>query len=76
MKESVKRKALNISELREVLSESIMGIRGKTITPGEANAITNAAGKILSTVRLELEYCKLTNTKPKIELLEANKIKE
>lgn len=67
---------LNISELREVLSESIRGVRNKTTSPAEANAITNASGKILSTVRLELEYCKITNQIPSIPLLEAQNIKD
>ena len=64
-------KQMSISELREELSDSIRGIREGTQSAANANAITNAVGKILSTVKLELEYCKLTGKPANIGLLAA-----
>jgi len=43
-------------------------IKGKT-TPANVNAITNATGKILSTVKLEMEYAKLLGKVPNIEFI-------
>jgi hypothetical protein len=51
---------LNINELRNVLSEQIELLRDDKSTPAKANAITNACGKILSSIKLELEYRKAT----------------
>jgi hypothetical protein len=67
-------KILNISELRENLSAVVLGIQAGKQTAANGNAITNAVGKILSTVKLEMEYCKLTGKTPDIKLLEAGKI--
>jgi len=67
------RRSMNIVELREELSASIRGIRDGTRTAANANAITNAAGKILSTVKTEMEYYKLTGKTPKISLFLADK---
>ena len=33
------------------------------------NAMTNAIGKILSSVKLQMDYCKLTGKQPDIALL-------
>lgn len=64
-------KQLTISELREELSAAIIGIKEGNQTAANANAITNAVGKVLSTVKLEMEYCKLTGKTPKIGMLTA-----
>lgn len=63
-------KSLTIIELREELSAAILGIKEGKQTAANANAITNAVGKILSTVKLEMEYCKITGKPAKIKLLE------
>ena len=68
-------KVMTISELRGELSASIRGIRSGCETAANANAISNAVGKILATVRLEMEYCKLTGKIPEIPLLQAVKKK-
>ncbi len=69
-------KSMNINELRGVLSEEIEKIRAGTTTAANVNAVTNAVGKILSTVKLEMEYCKLTGKTPAIELLTAGEGKK
>lgn len=68
-------KSLTISQLREELSGAITGIKEGKQTAANANAITNAVGKILSTVRLEMEYCKLTGKTPKINIIDIVKNK-
>lgn len=67
------KKELNIRELREILGEEIQKLREEKTTPANVNAITNATGKVLSTVKLEMEYCKLIGRAPKIEFLQIDK---
>ena len=59
---------LNIQSLQLVLWEAIQQVRESTTTAANCNAITNASGKILSTVKLHMEYCKLTGKNPEIDL--------
>ena len=44
-------------------------VRSGTETAENANAVSNAAGKIISTVKLQLEYAKLTGQKPDAPML-------
>jgi hypothetical protein len=62
-----------ISELRKILSEEIDGLRNGNTTPANVNAITNATGKILSSVKLEIEYNKMIGKKPEIDFLDQQK---
>ena len=48
-----------INDLRIIMAEEIQRIRDGKTTAANVNAITNAAGKILSSVKLELEYNKI-----------------
>jgi len=59
---------MNVNQLRKILSEEIQKIRDGTTTAANVNAITNATGKILSTIKLQMEYCKLTGKTPDIDL--------
>jgi hypothetical protein len=61
--------AKSLNDLRNILSEEIEKIRDNKTTAVNANAITNAAGKILSTIKLELEYCKRIGTTPNIDFM-------
>ena len=63
-------KPLSLQEIRVVLSDEIARIRSGETTAQNANAVSNAAGKILSSVRLELEYARLSGMVPKTPLLE------
>jgi hypothetical protein len=69
-------KSLNISQLREELSEVIQGVKAGTMNVASANAIVNASGKILSTVKAEMEYCKLLGKTPEIPMLTAGEEEE
>ena len=60
---------MNIRELREVLSQQMLALRDGKADPKRANAIVNAAGKIIASVRLELDYAKMLGVKPNIPLL-------
>jgi len=62
----------SMSELRAVLSEEIDKVRDKKTTPQVLKAITNAIGKYLFSVKLELDYCKMTGKTPHLRLLDAN----
>jgi hypothetical protein len=62
-------KAFNINELRTILSDEIRKVRDGSTTAANVNAVTNATGKILSTVKLQMEYCKLTGKNPELDLL-------
>lgn len=60
----------NMNDVRAMLADQIQALREKTSTPAEGNAIANLTGKILSTIKLEMEYAKLTNTQPKVDFLQ------
>jgi hypothetical protein len=63
------REPMGLDEIRAILSDEIDRLRSDESTPAQANAITNAVGKILSTVKLEMEYQRLTGRKANIALL-------
>lgn len=52
-----------MNDVRSLLADQIEKLIDNKTTPAALNAITNATGKILSTVKMELEYAKLTNGK-------------
>ena len=59
-------KVKNINDLRAILSEEIEKLRNGDTTPANINAITNATGKIFSSIKLEMEYARLIGEKPNI----------
>jgi hypothetical protein len=63
-------RALSLEELQVILSDEIARVRAGETTHAQANAVSNAAGKIMSSVRLELEYARLSGRVPKVKLLE------
>lgn len=66
-------KVKNINDLRTILSEEIDNLRAGKTTPANINAITNATGKIFSSIKLEMEYVKLLGEKPSIPFLQQHK---
>jgi hypothetical protein len=62
-------KVTTVAELRNILSEEITKLRKGETTPAAINAITNATGKIFSSVKLEMEYAKLIGAKPDIDFV-------
>lgn len=59
----------NINDLREILSQEIDKLREGKTTPASINAITNATGKIFSSIKLQMEYAKLLGEKPDIKFI-------
>lgn len=55
---------LTNTDIRKVLTEGIGMLRAKKVGHSYLNAISNATGKYLSSVKLELEVCKLLGIKP------------
>lgn len=59
----------SMSELRDILCEQIDALREKKTTPATVNAVVNATGKILSSVKLEIEYYRLLGKQPKVDFI-------
>lgn len=59
-----------MNDIRGMLCEEIQKLRENKTTPANVNAITNATGKILSTIKMELEYAKLSNKKPNSDFIQ------
>jgi hypothetical protein len=57
------------TELRAVLCETISAVQSKSMTPDAAEAISNASGKIIASLRVELEYKRMRAEKPEIAFL-------
>jgi hypothetical protein len=62
---------LTLNELRGILSDEINRLRNGDTSAASANAVSNATGKILSSIKLEMEYQKLTGRKAHIPMLSA-----
>lgn len=63
----------NITELRTVLCETIAAVRAKEITPDAAEAVSNASGKIVASLRVELEYRRMRGEVPVLPFIEGEK---
>lgn len=59
----------NVDELRNYLSNELERVSSGQTTPAAANASANLAGKILSSVKMELEYNKMVGASPQIGFL-------
>jgi len=53
-----------MNDLREMLSVKMDGLADKEDTASNVNAICNATGKYLSTVKLEMEFAKMVGVSP------------
>lgn len=47
------------NDLRQVLIDTLDGVRDGSVTPAAANSISNLSGKILQSAKLDLEVQKL-----------------
>lgn len=56
---------MNVTEILEALSTQVKALETDETTPGKANATANVVGKIVSVLKLQLEYNKQMG-KPKI----------
>lgn len=61
----------NTDDLRFALANELKKVATGQSTPAAANAFANLSGKILSSVKLELEYNKLAGLKPNIEFIKS-----
>lgn len=59
----------NVEELRAFLAKDLQRVSEGDITPAVANASANLSGKILQSVKLELEYNSFLGAHPNISFL-------
>lgn len=59
----------NVEELRAFLANDLERVSSGEITPAVANASANLAGKIVQSVKLELEYNYAAGASPNISFL-------
>ena len=62
----------NISDLRKQLVESFEILKKDPRTINQAGELANTAGKIIGTIKIEIEYAHLRKVRPKIDFLEYN----
>ena len=60
---------LTLTDLRAILSDNLRGLQNGTATPAGSNATSNAVGKMLASVRLEMDYYKSIGKTPHIEMI-------
>lgn len=60
----------NITDLRTELVEVFAALKNDTIEHKRAKEMSNAAGKIIGTVNLQLKYAAQRNEAPSIEFLD------
>ena len=58
-----------MTELRNELTKVFEQLRDGKIELKQAGEMNNTAGKVINTVRAQLEYAKLSKTTPKIDFL-------
>jgi len=63
----------NIKEVREEMCKVFTSLRDGTLTGKEAKEMNNAAGKIISTLKVEIEHALACNSLPNIPFLEYDK---
>jgi len=61
----------NIKELRDSLAENYEQMKERKMSLKLGKELANTAGKLLGTLKVELEYNKLTDTKPDIDFLKS-----
>jgi hypothetical protein len=59
----------NVTELRIELCNVFTGLRDGTTEPKVASEMNNSAGKIINTVKVQLEAAAMSGTKPNIPFL-------
>lgn len=60
---------LTLGAIRDLLWEEMHSLRAGDTSAANVSALTNASGKILSTVALELKYAQLTGQTPNVSML-------
>lgn len=67
--------SMNVNDLRSILAEEIHKLRKEETTPENVKAISNAAGKILTTIKMEMEYAKMLGITPQIDFIQIKSAK-
>lgn len=62
-----------VNDMRMILADEIKRLRAGESTAANVNAIVNASGKILTTIKMEIEYSKLLGKTPHIPFIEQPK---
>lgn len=62
----------NANELRNELSAVFAGLKDGTIKPSEAAEMSNVAGKMINSAKVQVEYYALRKEQPKIAFLESS----
>lgn len=62
-----------INDMRSILADEIKRLRKGESTAANVNAVVNASGKILTTIKMEIEYNKLLGKTPNIAFIESAK---
>ena len=60
-----------VNDLRKILAEEISKVRSGDTTAANVNAIVNASGKILTTIKMEIDYAELSGKPLTISWLDA-----
>jgi len=60
----------NVTELRTELASLFKQLKDGTIDPKAAKELNNAAGKIINSCKVQLEYQAFKTTAPKIKFLD------
>lgn len=66
----------NITELRKSLADNYTKMKAGKMNVNLGKELSNAAGKIINSLKVELEYNQLLEIKPKIEFLEQPKVEQ
>jgi hypothetical protein len=66
----------NVEELREFLAIELERLRTGTTTPASASASANIAGKMIASVKMELDYNKMVGANPSIGFLGKSKMEK
>ena len=62
----------NIDEVRVELSGVFAGLKDGSLDPKRAESMNNCAGKIINSLKVELEYYALTKEVPNIRFFKSN----
>jgi hypothetical protein len=64
------------TDLRAYLARAMKKLEDGETSPSVANAAANLCGKVISSVRTDLEYYKMTGQKPNVPFIQETKEKK
>ena len=62
----------NMNEVRDQLAQVFAGLKDGTIKPSEAAELSNVAGKMINSAKVQIEYYALRKEQPIITFLESS----